>query len=180
MTSRRLISLALFAAWLAYATTLVFFSSAAVNDVAQGLQDLAKEQQQRVEVLRDKGAIDSPASSVSQAVTGELQTLRVLEIAAAVLGLAAAVMAFVALPLWRTAIVVSSAFYLWLWTTTGTLAYVPVIEAYRLKWMTAEALSRKHSFFLLDVVIPVICGVAVIYVVFDFIASRKSRSARNS
>jgi hypothetical protein len=179
MTSRRVLSLALFIAWFAYAITLAFFSSATVNEVAQELEVLAKEQQQRVEVLRDKGTLGSPASSVSQAVASELRTLRALEIAAAVLGLAAALMAFLALPLWRTAVVVSSAFYFWLWATTGTLAYVPVVEAYKLKWMMAEALSREYGFFLLDAVMPVVCGVAVIYVVFDYIAKRKSSSGRN-
>lgn len=167
----RIISVALFLAWLAYGIPLLSFSSDVIDKVGEGFQEFAHQNEQSIRSLNAKGVTDIDISHVGSNVKSELKAQRLFHIAMVLLGLGAAIMAFFSTKFWRLAIVSTSILYLWVWYVSGAMAHVPFIEAYKLKWLMAKTLSTVNSlnsFFIQDILLPIIFVLTTIFIITEF------------
>lgn len=57
---------------------------------------------------------------------------------------------------WRVFAVVSAGLYLWVWFFSGSTHSLPLIEAFALKWRTANVFGTYASFLLRDVALPLL------------------------
>ncbi len=168
INGHRIMSVALFLAWLAYGIPLLSFSSDMIDKVGEGFQEFAHQNEQSIRSLNAKGVTDIDISNVGSNVKRELKTQRLLHIAVALLGLGAAIMAFFSTRFWRSAIVGTSILYLWAWYVSGAMAHVSFVEAYKLKWMMAETLSTVNLFLIQDIILPVVLVATAVYIVTEF------------
>ena len=169
----RILSIIILLAWVLHGIVLLSLSSEVIDTTSKGLQEFAYQNQESIRALEEKGLTDITVGDVESAVKRELQTVRAVHIVMTLLGFGAAAMAFFSVKLWRPAIVATSAIFLSVWYVSGPTAHVSLVEAYRLKWMMAETLDTANTFFIDDVILPFIFMSSVLYVVIEFLITRK-------
>ena len=179
VNGHRVMSAVLFLTWLAYGIPLLSFSLDVIDKVGEGFQEYAHQNEQTIQSLNSKGLTDIDISHVGSNVKNELKTRRWFHITMVLLGLGAAIMAFFSTKFWRSAIVSTSILYLWVWYVSGAMAHVSFIEAYKLKWIMAKTLSTVNSFFIQDILLPVVFVSATIFIITEFWLSRIDRLSRN-
>ena len=169
----RVLSAILLVAWLAHGIPFFLMTSNVIGYAVNGAEKFAKEHEQSIRALKEKGLSDVDVSKVGPAVRAELNTFRAVHLGVTLLGLGAGVAAFFALRLWRAAVVVTSAMYLFIWLNSGVMAHVSFIQALEVNWTIAKELGTETSFLREDVFVPLVLAGTILYAISDLFLRRK-------
>jgi len=165
MTRSRILFLAALAVmlgWMSLAIeTFVFLGLADREKMAAGVQSIVENEAPYAEA-RAKGLSHLNPSEVREKVQKELDTALWWNAGVISLGTIAA-LAGLALPRYRIVAVLISSLVYWRFGFRYNFPIdVTLLDAYRLKWLAATMLNMKGTFFLKDVLLPLIFSVSVI------------------
>jgi hypothetical protein len=96
----------------------------------------------------------------------------------AAVGIFAAISTYLSIPLWRFIAILSCLSYIFPKYYLGALSELPIKDALALQWQTAQLLERQYDFLFLDILIPVVMLMIVIYLVWD--AAKQLRIKRGN
>jgi len=141
--------------------TVVFLGLADREKAASDLQSYVQKGS-AIPEARKKGLGDLDTTRVAEDVRKELDSGLQWNAIVIGLGVVAALMAL-ALPRYRALAVLGSSLVYWgFWYRFGFPSDVSVIDAYQLKWLTANTLNSRGIFFFKDIVLPLIFSASVV------------------
>ena len=146
-----------FVAWLAEGIVLLNISDQSVRQVSSVLQDIAEKNASTLSNLKNEGLVEIDIEKVESNVYRRITTLKWLGVAVMVIGILSSITVVISRYLWLIGSTLASISYFLLWHIMGFTSRVNLWEAYKLKWMLAEAMGQTGVFVLQNVVLPIIC-----------------------
>ncbi len=163
LSKRQVIAVIVLLTWLTQVIPLLFVSSESVNQTALAYQDISDKNNKPI----------NSADDIEMEVRTELWTAVFTRAAMAGLGIISAMMALLSIRMWQVAVVLTSSLYLVVWYSFGPTAYVPLTQAYELKWMMATVTGTQGFFILRDILLPAIYIAIIFFITGSFFTNKK-------
>lgn len=165
MTQSRLIfsiALAIAFAWIALGVeTFVYLGLADREKVGDQLQTMVEKDPLYAQA-RAKGLTGLDPSRIPSEVRTELGAALWWNSAVIGLGLVTILAGFAFSRHRTVAVLISSVVYWVLWYRYGFPTEVSLVDAYRMKWLAATTLDMRGTFFLKDVILPLIFSASIV------------------